>query len=339
MLAARYLGPDRLETLELPIPSINDGEALVRVEACGFCGSDLGIVAGVHPRAREPLTLGHEFCGIIEEIRTSGSEFHVGDRVTAFPLISCGHCVACRSGHAHVCRHLRLYGFDADGAMAEFVRIPVGSLLKLPKDMPPSIGAVIEPLAVAVHGVSMAPTDFIHTILVLGAGPIGLLTALVAGEQRDSTVLVSDVLASRIELARQLRLTAFAAGRDLNEAIETITSGEGVDLVFECAGAPSSAAAMTRLLRPRGTIVNLGVFKKPVEVDMQAVNFKELSIIGSRVYTRRDFETAIALAQVLPVHRVVTHSFPLSKAQAAFDCFRQGNGVCKVLIFPDDSSL
>src|ERR1700758_5459958 len=100
MLAARYLGPDRLETLEVPVPSIAAEEALIQVEACGFCGSDLGIMAGVHPRARQPLTLGHEICGSISEIHGSNPEFKVGDRVTVFPLISCGHCFACRSGQS-----------------------------------------------------------------------------------------------------------------------------------------------------------------------------------------------------------------------------------------------
>jgi threonine dehydrogenase-like Zn-dependent dehydrogenase len=337
MLAARYLGPDRLETLEVPVPAISVEEALIKVEACGFCGSDLGIVAGVHPRAREPLTLGHEFCGTIEELRNANSGFKIGDRVTAFPLISCGRCFACRSGQSHVCRTLKLYGFDVDGAMAEFVRVPIASLLKLPNSMPPGIGAVIEPLAVAVHGVSLAPTRDVKTIAVLGAGPIGLLTALVASSQRGTTVCISDVLPSRLELARQLGLAAYTAGSDLQNAIVKMTRGEGADLVYECAGAPSSAAAMTRLLRPRGTVINLGVFKKPVEIDMQAINFKELTLLGSRVYTYGDFETAISISETLPIERIVTHSFPLQEVQAAFDCFRSGNGVCKVLIFPGRS--
>ena len=335
MLAARYLGPDRLETLEVPVPSIAAEEALIKVEACGFCGSDLGIMAGVHPRARQPLTLGHEICGSIAEIRSSNPELKVGDRVTVFPLISCGQCLACRSGQSHVCRTLKLYGIDTDGGMAEFVRLPVSSLVKLPPSMLPFVGAVIEPLAVAVHGVFMAPTESVRTVVVLGAGPIGLLTGLVASSRGGSKVLIADILSSRIQLARELGLTAFAAGEELNDAVEALTFGEGADLVYECAGSASSAAAMTSLLRPRGTVVNLGVFKKLVEVDMQAINFKELTVLGSRVYTREDFQTAISMANDLPIRRVVTHSFPLMQVQTAFDCFRNGNDVCKVLIVPN----
>lgn len=335
MLAARYLGPDRIMAVDLPQLQLAEDEALVKVKACGFCGSDLGIVAGVHPRAKEPLTLGHEFCGRIEQIQSATSELKPGDLVTAYPLISCGHCFVCRNGEPHVCRELRLYGFDVDGAMAEYARLPVSSLLRLPDAMSPFVGAVVEPLAVAVHGVSMAPAEGVSNAVVMGAGPIGLLVALVARAKGIPSVWVSDVLPSRLELARRLGLHAVEAGAELQQLVHDRTSGEGADLVFECAGAPSTGAAMTALTRGRGTIVNLGVFKKPVEIDMQAVNFKEITIRGSRVYSRGDFQAAIELAGVLPIAQIVTHSFPLRQVEAAFDCFRKGDGVCKVLVVPD----
>jgi (R,R)-butanediol dehydrogenase / meso-butanediol dehydrogenase / diacetyl reductase len=241
----------------------------------------------------------------------------------------------CRNGAPHVCSTLRLFGFDVDGAMAEYVRLPVSSLLKLPPKMSPFVGAVVEPLAVAVHGVSLAPIAQTNTAVVLGAGPIGLLTALVAKSRGVPSVLISDVRPSRLTMASSLGLTAVPAGEDLEQTVRKATSGDGADLIFECAGAPGTAQAMTKLVRSRGTIVNLGVFKKPVEVDLQAVNFKELTLVGSRVYTRADFTAAIDLAEILPVRRIVTHSFPLSEATVAFDCFRSGSDVCKVLILPN----
>jgi threonine dehydrogenase-like Zn-dependent dehydrogenase len=336
MLAARYLGPGRIESIQVPTPEVGNEEALVKVEACGFCGSDLGIVAGVHPRAKAPLTLGHEFCGRIERIQSASTpNLKEGDLVTAYPLISCGRCYVCRTGASHVCRELRLYGFDVDGAMAECVRLPVSSLLRLPNDMSPLVGAVVEPLAVAVHGVSLAPTEDASTAVVMGAGPIGLLTALVARAKNIASVLISDVLPSRLALATRLGLHAVPAGAELKKIVGATTSGDGVDLLFECAGVPGTAKDMTSLVRSRGTIVNLGVFKKPVEVDMQTVNFKELSILGSRVYTRRDFEVAIELASILPIRDIVTHFFPLPEVQAAFDLFQRGHDVCKVLMIPN----
>lgn len=335
MLAARYLGPNRIEPVDVPIPPIGEEEALIKVQACGFCGSDLGIVAGIHPRAKAPLTLGHEFCGTIEKIRTT-TNLKPGDVVTGYPLISCGNCYVCRTGAPHVCRSLRLYGFDEDGAMAQYVRLPVSSLFQLPAGMSPLVGAVVEPLSVAFHGVSCVQIDSeARAVVVIGAGPIGLLTALVARARGARRVFISDILPSRIELAKQFGLEAVKAGAELKDLIDGETSGDGADLVFECVGAPDAVRDMTDLVRSRGTIVNLGVSKKPVKVDMQAVNFKEITIIGSRVYRRHDFEQAIELAGSLGVRRIVTHTFPLAEVRAAFDCFQQGNGVCKVLLLPN----
>lgn len=335
MLAARYLGPHRIEPVQVPVPEIGDKEALVRVDACGFCGSDIGIVSGLHPRAKEPLTVGHELCGKIAAIGTPSSDFKCGDLVTLNPLISCGQCYVCRTGNPHVCRTLRLYGFDTDGGMAEYVKVPVESLIRLPDSLPPELGALIEPLAVAVHGVSRASREGARLVVVMGAGPIGLLTSLVARAQGIEHVVISDVLPSRIRLAAGLGLTAVTAGDELKHRVGEMSSGEGADIVFECAAVAASALAMTSLVRPRGVIVNLGVFKKPVPVDMQAVNFKELTLVGSRVYTREDFVEAVRLASVLPLGSIVTHSFPLSEVQSAYACFERGEGVCKVVVVPN----
>jgi (R,R)-butanediol dehydrogenase/meso-butanediol dehydrogenase/diacetyl reductase len=333
MLAARYLGPNRLEAEEVNLPAINADEALIQVEACGFCGSDINIIAGTHPRAQAPLTIGHELAGRIVQIGANKDGLVLGDHVTTYPLISCGVCYACTHGNAHVCRQLRLFGFDVDGGMAEFVKLPIASLMKLPAGMPAHIGALIEPLAVAVHGVHRAALEGIQVAAVLGAGPIGLLTALVARQAGIPNVLVSDVLPARLALATSLGLTAVTAGDDLRARVMELTDNNGADVVYECAGHPSSAKEMTALVRSRGTIVNLGVFKKPVEVDMQAINFKEIEVLGSRVYERKDFQAAIDMAMSLPLKPIISAEFPLNHVSDAFKLFRAGE-VCKVIILP-----
>ncbi|HEX4030727.1 MAG TPA: alcohol dehydrogenase catalytic domain-containing protein [Terracidiphilus sp.] len=333
MLAARYKGPHLIEPEEISLPEIGQDEALIQVEACGFCGSDINIVAGTHPRAKAPLTLGHELAGKIVEIKSPASTLKIGDRVTIFPLLSCGRCHPCMHGNAHVCRELRLFGFDLDGGMAQFVKLPVSALIGLPPELPPQIGALIEPLAVAVHGVKRARTEDVELAVVLGAGPIGLLTALVLQAQGILQILISDVLPARIELAESLGLRAVHAGEPLRKIVMDISHQNGADLIFDCAGHPSAAREMTSLVRPRGVIVNLSVFKKPVEIDMQAINFKEIEILGSRVYERQDFESAIGLAMKLPLDRIVTSVYSLQEVSSAFEQFRSG-GVCKVLILP-----
>jgi (R,R)-butanediol dehydrogenase / meso-butanediol dehydrogenase / diacetyl reductase len=333
MLAARYLGPHRVVPQEVSLPEIGDEEALIEVEACGFCGSDINIIAGTHPRAKAPLTLGHELSGRIVQMKASNSALAIGDRITTYPLISCGQCHACTHGNPHVCKNLRLYGFDMDGGMAQFVRLPVSSLIKLPDGISARVGALIEPLAVAVHGVARANLQNVELAVVLGAGPIGLLTALVAQARGVPRVIISDVLTSRKEFAEKLGLRAVEAGENLRKLVMELSNQNGADLLFECAGHPSSALEMSNLVRSRGVIVNLSVFKKPVAIDMQAINFKEIEIYGSRVYERKDFETAIDLAMNLPLERIVTHAYSLQDVSAAFEQFRSGD-VCKVLILP-----
>ncbi len=333
MRAAQYLGPGRIEAVEVARPGIGRGEALLSVEACGMCGSDLFILSGSHPRAKAPLTIGHEFCGRIVELDSGTNELREGDRVAAFPLIACGQCLMCRTGNAHVCRQLKLYGIDAPGGMAQFVKLPLSSLVPV-GHMSPKIGALIEPLAVAVHGVRRAPLREAKTVAVIGAGPIGLLTALVAQNRGTALVIVSDVLPSRVELAKRLGLRAAAAGDEMTELINGSTDGEGADLVFECAGVGPTAASMIQLARCCGTVINLGVFKKPAEVDLQTLNFRQITLVGSRVYTREDFESAVRLAPELPLGPIVTDLFPLEDVGAAFQKFRTGEGVCKVLMQP-----
>lgn len=331
MLAARWIAPNKLQALELPVPKIAPGEALIEIKACGFCGSDIGIVSGAHPRARAPLTIGHECSGVVAALATPVEGFAPGDAVTIFPLLSCRRCTACRNGQSHVCSKLRLYGFDADGAMAGFVRVATANLVRLPQDLDPQIGALIEPLAVAVHAVSRAAWNSESTAAILGAGPIGLLTALVAIARGVPRVLITDILESRLELARRLGLTAVHADR-LSATVNEWTGDEGVDLVFECAGTAGTAEAMTAIARPRAVLVNVGVLKKPVPVDLQAVNFKELTITGSRVYAREDFEGAVRLAPSLPLANLITHTYPLSSVAEAYARFAQAGDACKVIV-------
>jgi (R,R)-butanediol dehydrogenase/meso-butanediol dehydrogenase/diacetyl reductase len=335
MLAARYLGPDKVKAQKVSLPEVGDEEALIEVQACGFCGSDINIVAGTHSRAKAPLTLGHEVSGRIIQIRSATSSLAVGDNATIFPLIYCGRCHACRHGNSHVCRNLKVFGFDLDGGMAQFAKLPVSSLMRLPDEMPARIGALIEPLAVAVHGIGRCSLKDVNLAVVLGAGPIGLLTALVAQEKGVPHVIISDVNSSRRTLAEIMGLRAIEAGAALHQLVMEISGDDGADLLFECAGHPSSAMEMSSLVRSRGVIVNLGVFKKPVAIDMQAINFKELTILGSRVYSRSDFESAIDIAMRLPLVHIVTHAYSLQDVRAAFEHFKSGQ-VCKALILPPE---
>jgi (R,R)-butanediol dehydrogenase / meso-butanediol dehydrogenase / diacetyl reductase len=334
MMAARYTATNCVEAVELEAPTLNEGEALVRVEACGICGSDLNVVAGLHPRARPPLTLGHEFCGRVVEIRTSQPAiFEVGDRVAVYPLIPCGRCFVCRHDNPQACRELRVYGFDRDGGMAEFARLPLSNLLKIPESLPSTVGSLLEPLSVGIHALSRVSIRPQATVVVLGSGTIGLVTALACRLRKVARLFVTDILAERLDLARELGLEALdARDPDLGGVIRSATSGEGADLVFECTGVPAAALQMTDLARSQGTIVNCGVFKKPAPVNLQAVNFKELTLVGSRVYSPRDFQLATEIATSLPMDKLITLRLPLQQAPEAFGLLMSGAQAGKVLL-------
>ncbi|RYD04762.1 hypothetical protein N752_12620 [Desulforamulus aquiferis] len=288
MKAAVYLGKEEIGLKEVERPSLNPDEVLIRIHSAGICGSDLGIYSGKHPRAKAPLIMGHEFTG--EVVESLAADIEVGDRVTVNPLISCGVCQPCQTGNAHVCRKLGLVGIDIDGGFAEYVKVDSSKILKLPKDLPLDIACLVEPLAVCVHAVRKSTFKVGDNVVVLGGGPIGLLTAIAARYAGASQVLLTEVNEGRCELAKSFGFTVIEAAQNPETEVLKLTGDVGADVVFEAAGVPATAALTTKLVKISGQIVIVGVFKEPPKIDLQAVNFRELSIIGVRVYTPKDYQ-------------------------------------------------
>ena len=336
MKALVYQGVNKLALEEREVPKPGRGEALVRVRAAGICGTDLSILAGKHPRAKAPLVMGHELAGELVALgdRTSGG-WQVGDRVTAEPLISCGGCQACRTGHSHVCQNLKLYGIDTDGAFAEYLRLPVGTLRRLPPEIDFSLGALIEPLAVAVHSVRMSGIRLGDSVCVLGGGPIGALVALVAGLTGAAQVLLCEVQPYRIELCRSLGLEVIDGRQHADSVAEVMrrTSGNGADVVFEVAGAPPTVMAAFRMCRVRGEVIQVANPKDLIPTDLLPLSFKELTVKGVRVYAQGDFERAVHIAATsgLPLSRLQSEPFTLQQGEAAFSRAKAGTDVMRVL--------
>jgi 2-desacetyl-2-hydroxyethyl bacteriochlorophyllide A dehydrogenase len=323
---------------EIGTPACSAGEALVRVRAAGICGTDMAIYAGKHPRAMAPLTMGHEFAGEIAALKPGSADagLAVGDAVTAYPLLTCGACWACRHDAAHVCRDLRLVGIDRDGAFAEYVTVPMDCLVKLPAGLSAVQGALIEPLAVGVHALSMAGDPPWRHAVVVGSGPIGLMVAHCLQQTGTEAITVSDINAHRLKRAERLQCDVFNSEEgDLAAHVTRRTDGEGADIVFECSGAAPAALQMVDLVRPRGRIVMVGVHKEPHAVDLRGVCFKEISLVGSRVYTFEDYRRAVAMIGALPCEVLVSHRLPLADGRRGFDLMRQADGVCKVLLTMD----
>ena len=334
MKAAVWTATDQVQVSELPMPEVPEGWALVKVAYNGICGTDLAILHGRHPRASAPLIMGHEISGWVERAGATGPG--AGTLVVVEPLITCGECRSCKNGLTHVCRNLGLYGIDSPGGMAQYVALPPEVLHAVPSGVDPRMATLAEPLAVAVHAVGLSELQPGCTVAVYGAGPIGILTALVARHAGAGAVVITEPSPYRRAVAEQLGFIVVPAGSTMAATLEPRTDGEGADVTFDSAAHPSVAAELTAVTRVRGRIVVVGVYKQPAALDLQSVCFKELTIAGVRVYTSRDVTTAIELiaSGALGLERFPTRSFDLADASAAFDAAASGQECLKVLVTP-----
>ena len=336
MRAAVWTATDDVRVQQVPVPEVPEGWALVRIAYNGICGTDLSILHGKHPRAKAPLVMGHEMSGWVERAGASGPA--VGALVTVEPLISCGECKACSDGHAHVCRRLGLYGIDAPGGMAQYVALPPEVLHEVPAGVDPRTATLAEPLAVAVHALNLSGMERGDTVAVFGAGPIGVLTAMVARHEGAGQVVITEPSPWRREVAAGLGFTVVPEGSTMAETLAPLTGGEGADTTFDSAAHPSVAAELAAVTRVLGRIVVVGVYKQPTPLDLQAVCFKEQSLVGVRVYTSADMTRAIELiaSGALGLERFPTKAFDLADVSAAFEAATSGQDCLKVLVTPLD---
>ena len=325
-----------VEMQEREVPDYT-GKVLIKVAYAGICGSDVSVYLGKHPRAKTPLIMGHEFSGVVEAIGQGvDTPLKPGDRVVVDPLYYCGRCRACLAGNTHVCRSLRLYGTDADGGMAQYVAVPEQTVLKLPDSISLKMAAVIEPTAVVVHGLRMVRKPFYGSAAVTGLGPMGLLTALMLREAGIRDLYCVEANPQRAAYGRKLGLHVIdPVTTDTVDEILRLTDGEGVELLVEASGAAAVAKTMAEMTAVRGEILLLSVFKEPAAVDLRSVNFREQSIVGTRVYTALDFQDAVTYVSRHEdlVGSIVSHVRPLEDGQAVFQDIISGHtDTMKVLL-------
>jgi 2-desacetyl-2-hydroxyethyl bacteriochlorophyllide A dehydrogenase len=333
MRASFYERNRRFRIGEAPVPAPAAGEALLRVRRVGICGTDLHIFQG-HLDHRIPLggTIGHEtLAEVVEAPADSG--FRPGERVVVEPLKVCGACRACRMGAAYLCYRLRVMGVEEPGGMQEYWAVPAARMLRVPATLGDDEAAVIEPLAVATHDVRRAEVKAGDAALVIGGGPIGALIAMVA-RRRGARVAVSEVNPFRVDILRKLGLEVVGPGQDLKGFVEAWTDGDGADVVFEVTGNPAAVRAMTDLVRVWGTISMVAIHGEPLPVDLYRFFARELTMHGSRLYSRADWEEAIGLAAAgaVSLAPLVTRKIPLEALQQGMEETLRGGPVMKVLI-------
>ncbi|MBN9661203.1 MAG: alcohol dehydrogenase catalytic domain-containing protein [Acidobacteria bacterium] len=335
MKAAFYHGHEHISIGDSIPRAPGPGEAQIRVSHCGICGTDLHIFHGkMDHRVQMPQIIGHEMSGTLTAVGEGVTGWAAGDRVTVRPLDSCGTCPACLAGHHHICMKLKFIGIDSPGAMQGLWTVPAQTLHRLPENLSFEQGALIEPIAVACHDVRLGEVKPGEYAVVQGGGPIGMLIALVA-RAAGARVVISEINPFRLALARELGLEAVnPAELDLVEHVNSQTGGAGADVVFEVTGVPAAAEMMTKLPRTRGRIVMVAIYSQPAPVTLFQFFWRELRLIGARVYEPEDFEKAIALAASgsLPIDRIITRVLPLEGLESGFREMERGGEVMKVLI-------
>ena len=334
MKALVWTEKEVVELQERELPDYS-GKVLIKVAYAGICGSDVSVYLGKHPRAKTPLVMGHEFVGTVDAIGEGvETPLQVGDPVVVNPLYYCGRCRACLAGNTHVCRSLRLYGTDTDGGMAEYAAIPEKNIHRLPEGLSMKLAALIEPVAVVVHGLRMIRKPFYGAAAVTGLGPMGLLTALMLRDAGVRDLYCVEVNPQRAARAKALGLTVLDPANAVEE-IQRLTGGEGVDILVEASGSPSAAKTVTAMAGVRAEILLLSVFKEPAALDLRTVNFAEQTVIGCWVYTDLDFLDAIDYVRRHGdvVEPVISHVRDLEDGQAVLQDIISGHSdTMKVLL-------
>lgn len=335
MKAAFYAG-DRTITLGESVPvDPQTGQVQIQVSHCGVCGTDLHIFHGaMDKRVKMPAILGHEMSGTISALGSGVTDWTLGDPVTVMPLDPCSNCPACRAGHSHICQNLNFMGIDSPGAFQSHWTVPAETLLRLPPNLSLTHGALIEPLAVACHDVRLGAIQPGENVVVIGGGPIGMLVALVA-QHAGGKVVVSEINPFRVEMAGKLGLEAVNPREvDLVKLVNDRTNGAGADAVFEVSGSQPGADVMTDLLRTRGRIIVVAIFAKKPNIDLFRFFWRELRLLGARVYEREDFARAIEIAAAgdLPLDQLITEVTSLDHLGEGFEKMDGGGACMKILM-------
>jgi L-iditol 2-dehydrogenase len=332
----------RLELVDTPSPEPGPLDVRVRVRCCGICGSDVHGFDGSTGRRVPPLIMGHEAAGVVESVGAGVGDLAPGDRVTFDSTISCGACPYCREGRANLCDRRRVLGvspgeYRQHGAFAEYVVVPRRVVYRLPADVSFEQAAFVEPLSVAVHAVGRAPIRPGDRAVVVGCGVVGLLTIQAARAAGCGLVVATDVDSTRLERAGRVGADAtLDAKGDVPARVLDLTGGRGADVAFEAVGAASPIDAATRCVRKGGTLVLIGNVTPRVEVDLQAIVTRELSLLGTCA-SSGEYPACLALLArgTIRVEDLITAVAPLEEGPSWFArLYAREPGLVKVLLQP-----
>ena len=335
--------PKRLEIQDSPIPEHGENEVLIRVKACGICGSDVHGFDGSSGRRIPPLIMGHEAAGIIESCGSGVTGFAIGDRVTFDSTVYCGECDYCKKGQVNLCDHRMVLGvscgeYRRHGAFAEFVTAPAHILYQLPAGFPFEHAAMIEAVSVAVHAVGRITIAPVDTCLVVGAGMIGLLVVQALRAAGCQEVIAVDIDEDRLELARRLGATDTinSKDKDVEEEVLVQTQGRGVTSSFEVVGATPTVQTAINTVRKGGSVVLVGNLAPEVDLPLQAVVTRELSLFGTCA-SAGEYPQCIELMSngSIQVDPLISATVSLEEGPSWFErLYKREPGLMKVILQP-----
>lgn len=331
---AKLVAPKKfiIEEVDIPKPALN--EVLIKVKACGICGTDLHAYYGEHPFISYPIVPGHEFSGIVEK---------TGEHVVVEPLLTCGKCYNCKIGRYNICNDLKVIGCQTDGAFAQYIAIPINKVFSIPKDMSFEEATFVEPTAVGIHAIKKADNIKGERIIIMGAGPIGLIILQLSKIFGAKEIIITDILNSRLKLAKEFGATYAINIReiDLVKWVYDTFGRDGIDKVFECVGGNQNITINQAInLTRKGTkIILIGVFKRSLPIEINLIQDRELEIVGSLVYTSNDFSEAIDLLykKKINVNRLISKVLPLEKVEDAMKMLvEEKERNIKIILKPND---
>ncbi len=332
MLAAVYHGPNDLRVEDVPVPRIGAGELLVKVLSASICGTDLRILHGNH-RKFGPGTVripGHEVVGIIADAGTEAGRYATGQRVFCAPNTGCGHCPQCITGNNNLCANYDAIGVTSDGGFAEYVRIPAnsvrqGNVIPISDSVDPAVAALLEPFACVLRGQNALHVQPGETVLVIGAGPIGIMHTKLAKARGAGRVIVSEPIPDRLAQARRMGADRVAnpASEDLRQVLDEETGGRGADVIIVAAPAHAAQEGALDLAAISGRINFFGGLPKDrptVTIDSNLIHYKELVITGTTACSTADCWQASRIVDsgLVDLSDIVSQRFPLKEAAAAF---------------------
>ncbi len=329
--------PHKLEITDIPDPRLHrESDIIIQTISGGICGSDIGIFKGTNSLAAYPRIIGHEYCGRIVERGRAVRHLNIGDVVAVDPVISCGHCYACRIGRPNVCTSLEVTGVHRNGGFSEFVSIPASNAYRIDTERIPEIFAcLVEPYSIGAQCTSRVAVANGDKVLVMGSGPIGI-TAMQMAKVRGADVMMTDIIESRLSLARSLGadITVNVSQSDLAESVMDFTDNEGMPVVIDTVCSPSSFEQALSLACPASRVAVLGLISNPSAVAQVTITKKELSVMGSRLSNKR-FPEVIQLFESgkIDPSGICSRTIPFRQAHEAMKLvMEQPDKVCKIVL-------